>query len=596
MDYSRRQQILASYPTAGSMTDDGRQSRQPTSLEQVSATKNSNDATSERRRWSGDWWINEITAILFSFIFQGAAVIILLSMSGNPLSRWTFFISLNATIAIFTTAAKATLLLSVTACISQWKWLHFKAAPAMLRDMDIYDEASRGSLGSLSLLLRIRWGIPAIGAIITILALGVDAFTQQVIELDTRQVPSANSSATIAFAHSYVSGQRGTAFNTFSIPSKSTAGSHGDKHSTKALIEYSVDYAMQAAILGGLYGMDQSSLFNCSSSCAWDGPIVSLGFSSTCSNVTAAAEKAKTCITDTLGGQNEKCNMTTPGGIFLNTYIANASTRIVMEVNATRVKPTGFVIDKSTIGPILARIGIYRALNAGDSKTNATAGQEIMECDLSLVGIRLSNVTADGSNLHIGTREIVPLDRGYYNASQSSYIFNSSGLPDLTISDIDLAALMSFFESGSFSGTIYEGSTDFGENRDTIPEGAAGAFLNSDTTTTIDAMAASMSSHVRLASNKQLSSGIVNTPVVFVNVRWEWLSLPIVVEIAAAVLLIITMIKSRRQRNIGLWKSSNVALLYHHVRHSQFTIQTHVQSPQELRILANSVKVKLSES
>ncbi len=164
-------------------------SSRPTSQDHVRREKQPQMASQprfERRRTWHSWWFREIIAVVASFLFQGAAIIILIFMSEKPLARWTFFIGLNATIAIFSTATKATLLLAVAACISQWKWLHFKGKRRPVRDFDVYDEASRGSLGSLLFLGHFRWNMGTLGSVITILALAFEPFTQQVITLNTR--------------------------------------------------------------------------------------------------------------------------------------------------------------------------------------------------------------------------------------------------------------------------------------------------------------------------------------------------------------------------------------------------------------------------
>ncbi len=180
------------------------------------------DPPRRHRRWS-TWWFKEILAVVSSFVFQGAAIVILLCMVDKPYTRWNFFVSLNATIAIFTTAAKAALLLAVAACISQWKWLHFKSRHQPIRDFDIYDEASRGSLGSLVFLSQVRWGVPAIGAFVTILALGIDAFAQQVVILEPVLNFSPNASATFAFSTNYSSGAIPNAFEALNgTPTSST--------------------------------------------------------------------------------------------------------------------------------------------------------------------------------------------------------------------------------------------------------------------------------------------------------------------------------------------------------------------------------------
>jgi hypothetical protein len=53
-------------------------------------------------------------------------------------------------------------------------------------------------------------------------------------------------------------------------------------------------------------------------------------------------------------------------------------------------------------------------------------------------------------------------------------------------------------------------------------------------------------------------------PFSYVHVRWRWILLPAFLEVASLVLLILTIMKSRRE-NVPLWKSSILALIYHAV-------------------------------
>ena len=77
-------------------------------------------------------------------------------------------------------------LLIIASCVGQSKWRHFQKKPSRLQDFDTFDEASRGPSGALKLLwrLRARFGTPVIAALVTIIALGVDSFAQQVVKLD----------------------------------------------------------------------------------------------------------------------------------------------------------------------------------------------------------------------------------------------------------------------------------------------------------------------------------------------------------------------------------------------------------------------------
>lgn len=71
---------------------------------------------------------------------------------------------------------------------------------------------------------------------------------------------------------------------------------------------------MQGAVYKAFYGLETAAVFNCSSNCTWGHSYVSLGFSSTCQNVTQTTYATQSCITnETNGGRN--CTMTTPGNV-----------------------------------------------------------------------------------------------------------------------------------------------------------------------------------------------------------------------------------------------------------------------------------------
>lgn len=123
---------------------------------------------------------------MFASICCTAAIaILLLKWRNEPLEDWTLSISLNTTISVLTTVARGTLLLSVSACLSQGKWLQF-VRPSKLQAMDDFDEASRGPWGALTMIFRVNAyrGLSTLAAVVTVLALGIGPFTQQVVAYD----------------------------------------------------------------------------------------------------------------------------------------------------------------------------------------------------------------------------------------------------------------------------------------------------------------------------------------------------------------------------------------------------------------------------
>jgi hypothetical protein len=137
---------------------------------------------SRRASWTSSW-IYEICAIVVSVAFMVAIVVVLKTrIHGKLRSSWTLPLAPNTIIALFSTLSKSAILLVITACISQLKWIYFGRRGHRVMDLQIFDSASRGPLGAIALIVRIRWGatIASFGALITILALFQDAFYQQI--------------------------------------------------------------------------------------------------------------------------------------------------------------------------------------------------------------------------------------------------------------------------------------------------------------------------------------------------------------------------------------------------------------------------------
>ena len=89
------------------------------------------------------------------------------------------------------------MLLAVTQCISQSKWLLFRTTPHKLIDFNTIDEASRGPFGSLSLLAQMKGhsSLAYLGSIITIASIAFGPFTQQVLSYPLRSVEVVGETA-----------------------------------------------------------------------------------------------------------------------------------------------------------------------------------------------------------------------------------------------------------------------------------------------------------------------------------------------------------------------------------------------------------------
>ncbi|RDW76445.1 DUF3176 domain-containing protein [Aspergillus mulundensis] len=164
-----------------------------------------------------DSWFYESFAFIFSVGCFVAIICTLNAFNKRPQPTFAYGLTLNAIVSTLATASKSSLIYVIGECIGQLKWIWFYKNTKPLHDIELYDTASRGPLGSVYMILqdkgrslaslpsrsRLHVGEPAdcgmVGAVVTILALAFDPFVQQVLTYPTRDTVAArNSSLAIA--------------------------------------------------------------------------------------------------------------------------------------------------------------------------------------------------------------------------------------------------------------------------------------------------------------------------------------------------------------------------------------------------------------
>lgn len=158
-------------------------------------------------RWWRQWWM-QVSATILNFACLAANVSILKSIDGRPLYINHIFsipISPNTLISIFSTFSSACMLFAVGDCLGQLKWTFFQQRPHRLKDLQIFDDASRGPAGSAILLwkLNVKAFIASTGALITIAALANDPLTQALLSYPNELAVQANGSASMPITNSY---------------------------------------------------------------------------------------------------------------------------------------------------------------------------------------------------------------------------------------------------------------------------------------------------------------------------------------------------------------------------------------------------------
>ncbi|CZS95500.1 uncharacterized protein RCO7_05700 [Rhynchosporium graminicola] len=527
---------------------------------------------SSRKRISCTWWGWEIASMLASLTCMSGLVVILFRANNRPSASWTSFISLNATVALLMAAAKATLLMAVSACLGQAKWTYFSKKFRHLSHLETLDDASRGPFGALKTLINIPWGWATVGAIIVLLDTTVDVFAQQVFRLEADFLPVLDGFATFGYAQCYDTGTT----------------NHGHQTDDPFMLDDStVDSAMQGAVLRGFYQNTWSPLFSCTSNCTWANNYTSLGFDSSCSNVTTETLSTKLCSKN---GSNVTCNFKPPGNISLTTQTVLTTWLTIAITNSSSLlgEAGGFVNTGdqpdhlASISSGLVRTAVWTNISNtihGQDDDGLISEDHIIECTLSLVAWKYSNISPITNSFSIGTKENIPLGRahrlppvpgiGYPNVDR--YWFNSSSIPEMYVLSTNIGALGRACQS---------------------TQGVTGAFAHQNVTAVFIKVAESMTGQLQ-QSNTILGYGMTaDTSVVYIHIRWTWLLLPIFVEIAGAALLVSTIFSSRRSRNVHLWKSSPAALLFHSV-FPDGLIVSELKGPAELNRRVRDLKIRL---
>lgn len=97
-------------------------------------------------------WALEIAGLCFSTLSLVALIVFLRREDGQLLSTWTFPLSVNTVVSILSVCLRMPLAFAIGSCLGQGKWSWFKKREAPVREFVAFDAASRGPMGSLSLL------------------------------------------------------------------------------------------------------------------------------------------------------------------------------------------------------------------------------------------------------------------------------------------------------------------------------------------------------------------------------------------------------------------------------------------------------------
>lgn len=103
------------------------------------------------------WWL-EFSTMILSTIILAALSIGLYEINGRPMAVWSLHVTPNALASTFMAFMDACLILVISSCMGQLKWINYRRAPRSLAEMQLFDDASRRSFPGTLLLLTGKAG------------------------------------------------------------------------------------------------------------------------------------------------------------------------------------------------------------------------------------------------------------------------------------------------------------------------------------------------------------------------------------------------------------------------------------------------------
>lgn len=210
------------------------------------------------------WWLELLCCILFVGALA-AVVVTIYPYEGRPLPQWPYRLSINSLISVYIVILKAAMLLVAAEGLSQLKWTWF-GQYRPLKDLVSFDNASRGPWGSLNLIWRLRGRqfVSRCGAFITVAALIIDPFAQQVISTYDCNILAESGLATIPRTNNF--NERG-------------------KHIGAAIGTVSLE--MQRSINAGIFNPGGNVVFDCpTGNCTFPSEYHTVAYCSECNDTT----------------------------------------------------------------------------------------------------------------------------------------------------------------------------------------------------------------------------------------------------------------------------------------------------------------------
>jgi hypothetical protein len=223
-------------------------------------------------------WAWEILACILALMMAAAVLITIYPHAGHPLPQWPYGITINGLLSTYSIVLRGCLAYVLTSCIGQLQWTWFSRNARPLYDAVLYDNAGRGPWGSIKWLWKhhIRQPLTTLGALLTILSLGIDPIIQQLVMPVDCAWPVPEISATLPR----------TSYYGFSV-------------SDPTLIPQATVVQLEKAIALGMTSSGEDILPQCpTGNCTFPKTFGTLGVCSSCEDISNRLSLTYQCCTD----------------------------------------------------------------------------------------------------------------------------------------------------------------------------------------------------------------------------------------------------------------------------------------------------------
>lgn len=556
-------------------------------------------------------WLIEIVSWLLSAACMSGIIVMLLVYKQKRIPTWPLGLTLNAYISVLAKVASAALLLPVSEALGQLKWSWFQEDKSKkMWDFELFDSASRGPWGSFLLLIRTKGkNLAALGALVTLFALALDPFFQQVVEypevlrLQSGQgtIPRATGYEPFAQASEYQNFQanmdvdktmlgvlsrffydNGTTpmqfgkgiraeipmscpFNNCTWPAYETLGVHSECVDASDRLEFACRYDkldwVEIPTPGTESGLDVT--YPNGTACGWwlkaDNPLLMTGYNT----VKTGEHGGETLLgrlqpyydlfsRDPIPGYEPKLNVSR--NPLMQAVIVSGRDHELIHQNATPIAHECVIswavltIESHYIeGSYEENVTSAFVNNTGPVTPWITETIEGLVNELTTYSYFYpENITIDGAN---GTK---------YNIENTTYVLTVGAFDDLfpseyvLINSTDESAAMLRYKQ-------YNTINPYTRNVTYNP------WMYNNVSVHMDRMSVAITNLMRSATNDvELVYGQAWDKESVVEVRWWWLSLPLGLLILTGIFLLSTVVRSEKEINkVGIWKTSAIAPLFH---------------------------------